>query len=29
MKNLIWEFNKFPESQFGSTFNQSHDTNFY
>lgn len=28
MRNLIWEFRKYPESQFGSTFNQSHDTDF-
>jgi hypothetical protein len=25
MRNLAWEFSKFPESQFGSTFRQSHD----
>ncbi|SRR6266404_3217422 len=25
MRNLLWDFAKFPESQFGSTFRQSHD----
>jgi hypothetical protein len=25
MRNLIWEFEKTPMSQFGSQFDQSHD----
>lgn len=29
MRNLIWEFRKYPESQYGATYAQSHDTDSY